>query len=98
MQTLAGVVGYSATIKGVAIRKSLGTNGLVVCSVPCNQRVAGSNLPKATAQQPLKHVFAHISYEVSRSPTFGLRMSKIVPYKVTKYRCTKAFKSVKRVF
>ena len=29
----------------------MGRGGVGVCSVPCNRRVAGSNLPQATAQQ-----------------------------------------------
>ena len=29
---------------------AMGYGGVEVCSVPCNWRVAGSNLPQATAQ------------------------------------------------
>src|SRR6218665_1802523 len=33
MQTLVGVAGYSATVKGVATRKSLGTTGLYLSGI-----------------------------------------------------------------
>jgi len=73
MQALVGVAGYSATVKGVATRKSLGTTALYKCidtiqyNIHCNnnqQSEGDSRKYNALASVYLGFITLHIGHSV----------------------------------